>query len=223
MTGAPTPAREGTPPVSTPVDPPGPIDPSAPCPDARDDWDDATLVGRSASGDDESFAVLVRRYQAPLYRYAWRLVQDRRTAEDVTQEAFVTAWRRLPSLVRPESFRSWLYQIATRRSIDVIRARRPEQPLDPTGSSGEAHEPASTEFGPADAAEHRDQLVDLAAALQELPVTQRAAWSMREIDGLSYDEIATALVLPVSTVRGRIARARHELAERMGAWQTTRD
>jgi RNA polymerase sigma-70 factor (ECF subfamily) len=188
-----------------------------------EDWDDATLVGRSTDGDDLAFAVLVRRYQAPLYRHAWRLTQDRRTAEDVTQEAFVTAWRRLPGLARPESFRSWLYQIATRRSIDAVRARRPEQPLDPTGSVGAAQSLAAAEPGPADAVERREQLQDLASALQELPLGQRAAWSMREIDGLSYDEIATALVLPVSTVRGRIARARRDLAERMSAWQTTRD
>ena len=77
--------------------------------------------------------------------------------------------------------------------------------------------------GPAEVTEQHEQLSDLAAALQELPLGQRAAWSMREIDGLSYDEIAVALVLPVSTVRGRIARARHELAGRMSAWQTTRD
>jgi RNA polymerase sigma-70 factor (ECF subfamily) len=188
-----------------------------------EDWDDATLVGRSTSGDDQAFAVLVRRYQAPLFRHAWRLTQDRRTAEDVTQEAFVTAWRRLPGLARPESFRSWLYQIATRRSIDAVRARRPEQPVDTTGTVAPTDAFVSAEPGPAAVAEQREQLEDLAAALQALPLGQRAAWSMREIDGLSYEEIAVALVLPVSTVRGRIARARHELAERMSAWQTTRD
>jgi RNA polymerase sigma-70 factor (ECF subfamily) len=188
--------------------------------ESPEDWDDATLVGRSVSGDDQAFAVLVRRYQSPLYRHAWRLTQDRRTAEDVVQEAFVTAWRRLPTLDRAESFRSWLYQITTRRSIDVVRARRPEQPVDTVAP---AAEPASTEAGPATRLEQRAQIADLAAALQELPVGQRAAWCLREIDELSYDEIATALELPVSTVRGRIARARHELAERMSAWQTTRD
>jgi RNA polymerase sigma-70 factor (ECF subfamily) len=185
--------------------------------ESPEDWDDATLVGRSVSGDDQAFAVLVRRYQSPLYRHAWRLTQDRRTAEDVVQEAFVTAWRRLPTLDRAESFRSWLYQITTRRSIDVVRARRPEQPVDTVV------EPADTGAGPATRLEQRAQIADLAAALQELPVGQRAAWCLREIDELSYDEIATALELPVSTVRGRIARARHELAERMSAWQTTRD
>jgi RNA polymerase sigma-70 factor (ECF subfamily) len=185
--------------------------------ESPEDWDDATLVGRSVSGDDQAFAVLVRRYQSPLYRHAWRLTQDRRTAEDVVQEAFVTAWRRLPSLDRAESFRSWLYQITTRRSIDVVRARRPEPPVDTVV------EPADTQAGPATRLEQRAQIADLALALQELPVASRAAWCLREIDELSYDEIATALELPVSTVRGRIARARHELAERMSPWQTTRD
>ena len=189
-------------------------------PGSIEDWDDATLVGRSVSGDDQAFGVLVRRYQAPLYRHAWRLTQDRRTAEDVVQEAFVTAWRRLPTLQRAEAFRSWLYQITTRRSIDVVRARRPEQPVD---TLAPAVEPAATEAGPAARLEQRAQLADLATALQELPVGQRAAWCLREIDELSYDEIAAVLDLPVSTVRGRIARARVELAERMRAWQTTRD
>ena len=189
-------------------------------PGPREEWDDATLVGRSASGDDQAFAVLVRRYQGPLFRHAWRLVQNRRTAEDVVQDAFVTAWRRLASLERAESFRSWLYQITTRRSIDVIRARRPEEPLDTLGPTAE---PAAPGPGPETRLEQRAQLADLASALQTLPVAQRAAWSLREIDELSYEEIATALDLPVSTVRGRIARARTELAERMSAWQTTRD
>ena len=188
--------------------------------DDREDWDDATLVGRSASGDDQSFAVLVRRYQGPLFRHALRLVQDRRTAEDVVQEAFLTAWRRLAGLERAESFRSWLYQITTRRSIDVLRARRPEDPLDTLGAAAEPPAPGP---GPETRFEQREQLVDLASALQTLPVTQRAAWTLREIDELSYEEVAAALDLPVSTVRGRIARARRELAERMGAWQTTRD
>ena len=195
-------------------------DPLDVAPGTLEDWDDASLVGRSVSGDDQAFAVLVRRYQSPLYRHAWRLTQDRRTAEDVVQEAFLTAWRRLPSLERAESFRSWLYQITTRRSIDVVRARRPEQPVDLVGT---AAEPSATDPGPATRLEQGAQLADLAVALQRLPVGQRAAWCLREIDELSYDEIAVALELPVSTVRGRIARARLELAERMSAWQTTRD
>jgi RNA polymerase sigma-70 factor (ECF subfamily) len=141
---------------------------------STEDWDDATLVGRSVSGDDRAFEVLVRRYQAALYRHAWRLTQDRRTAEDVVQEAFVTAWRRLPTLDRAESFRSWLYQITTRRSIDVVRARRPEQPVDTVAP---VTEPVSTEAGPATRLEQRAQIADLAAALQELSVGQRAAWS----------------------------------------------
>jgi RNA polymerase sigma-70 factor (ECF subfamily) len=196
-------------------------DASATDPSSQECWDDATLVGRSTSGDEEAFAVLVRRYQAALYRHAWRLTQDRRSAEDVTQEAFVSAWRRLPSLARPESFRSWLYQIATRRSIDLVRSRRPEQPLEAVEDAPpDALTARQTE--PVAVVERREQREALGAALQALPLGQRAAWTMREIDGLSYDEIASALVVPVSTVRGRIARARRELAERMGAWQTTR-
>ena len=185
-----------------------------------DDWDDASLVGRSTSGDDAAFAVLVRRYQAPLFRHALRMTSDRGCAQDVVQEAFLTAWRRLPTLTRPESFRSWLYQITTRRSIDLFRSRHPEQPVDTT--EGELASLASTDAGPEASAEHRAQVGDLAAALETLPLGQRAAWTLREIDGLSYEEVAEVLGVPVSTVRGRIARARGALVERMGAWQTTR-
>lgn len=188
--------------------------------DALESWDDASLVGRATSGDEQAFAVLVRRYQAPIFRHTLRLTRDRRTAEDVAQEAFVTAWRRLPTLAKAESFRSWLYQIATRRSIDLARARQPEQPLDGLGT---VVEPAAPEPGPELRHEQRAQLAHLSAVLAELPLGQRAAWTLREIDDLSYEEIAVVLDVPVSTVRGRIARARQELTERMRAWQTTRD
>ena len=188
---------------------------------AYDDWDDASLVGRSTSGDDDAFAVLVRRYQGPLFRHALRLTPDRRLAEDVVQEAFITAWRRLPTLQDPAAFRSWLYQITTRRSIDAFRALKPETPVDTTGP--DSLDVPAPELGPEARAEQRAQLGDLTAALQELPLGQRAAWSMREIDGLSYEEVAVALGVPLSTVRGRIARARAELVERMASWQTTRD
>ena len=187
----------------------------------KDTWDDASLVGRAASGDEAAFAALVRRYQAPLFRHALRLTSERRSAEDVVQEAFLTAWRRLPTLAQPESVRSWLYQITTRRSIDLFRSRHPEVPVDTT--EGELARVESTDVGPEAAAEQRAQLGDRAAALQTLPVGQRAAWALREIDGLSYEEVAVALGVPVSTVRGRIARARAELVERMASWQTTRD
>jgi RNA polymerase sigma-70 factor, ECF subfamily len=200
---------------------PDPLDPSdVRDPLDKDTWDDASLVGRATSGDEGAFAALVRRYQAPLFRHALRLTSDRKAAEDVVQEAFITAWRRLPTLTRPEAFRSWLYQITTRRSIDLFRSRHPEQPVDTT--EGEMAVLVSSDAGPDTVAEQRAQLGDLAAALQTLPVGQRAAWALREIDGLSYEEVADALRVPVSTVRGRIARARGALVERMGAWQTTR-
>jgi RNA polymerase sigma-70 factor (ECF subfamily) len=181
-------------------------------------WDDTTLVGRATSGDDRAFAVLVARYQAPIFRHAWRLTQDPSSAEDITQDTFITAWQRLPTLTRLDAFRGWLYQIATHRCIDHLRCRRPQQRLVASDQTDRAL--VSAEPDPAAAHEQRQQLQELGAALQTLPVDQRAAWAMREIDGLSYEEIATALIVPLSTVRGRIARARRELAERMSAWQT---
>ncbi len=183
--------------------------------------DEATVVARARDGNVEAFEALVDHYQTPLFRYAYRLLGDRGSAEDVVQETFVGAWRGLPTLTSTAAFRGWLYQIATRRSFDLLRVRRP-QPTAPDeederrGSLGDA---ARDRDDPAQMVVRRAQVQALQAALATLPPEQRAAWSMHQIDGLSYDEVAVALRVPPSTVRGRIARARQNLAERMASWR----
>lgn len=187
----------------------------------RSPWDEVTLVTRAQDGSTRAFETLLDHYQTPLFRYAYRLLDDRGNAEDVVQETFVAVWRGLPTLTAPAAFQGWLYQIATRRAFDMLRARRPQVEW-----PNEDEEPPSTAGSkpvgrndPARLAVHKAQFEALQQALATLPPQQRAAWSMQRIDGLSYDEIAVALSLPVSTVRGRIARARQTLAERMASWR----
>jgi len=183
--------------------------------------DEVTLVARAQDGSTQAFETLLDRYQTPLFRYAYRLLNDRSGAEDVVQETFIAAWRGLPTLSAPGAFRGWLYQIATRRAFDVLRTRRPqaewpdEDEIQPT-SLGGGPRPSDD---PAGVAVRKAKFEALQQALGSLPPQQRAAWTMQRIDCLSYDEIAVALSLPVSTVRGRIARARQTLAERMASWR----
>ncbi|MET0695398.1 MAG: sigma-70 family RNA polymerase sigma factor [Propionibacteriaceae bacterium] len=183
--------------------------------------DEFTVVARAQDGSTRAFEMLLDRYQTPLFRYAYRLLNDRSASEDVVQETFIAAWRGLPTLSSPGAFRGWLYQIATRRVFDVLRARRPQVEWpdedDPHPANFDVASPSQGD--PAGLAVQQAQFEALHLALATLPPQQRAAWTMQRIDGLSYDEIAVALSLPVSTVRGRIARARQTLAERMASWR----
>lgn len=183
------------------------------------DWDEATLVSRAQVGDATAFGLLVGRYQAPLFRHAVRLLRDRAGAEDVVQESLVTAWRNLPGLARVGAFRGWLYQIVTRRTLNALRSRRPVQEFDEHQPPGDLRGGSRVGEDPAVLTERAAQLAALDAAVGQLSEDQRLAWLLREVDGLSYEEIAMATSQPLSTVRGRIARARREVAERMSSWR----
>lgn len=189
---------------------------------------EATIVGRAQDGDLASFEVLLRCYQAPIYRLARRMVTDRGDAEDIVQDTFVQVWRQLPTLAEPARFRSWLYQIATRRCLTVLRSRsrRPVSPvadddLQAVHDSSHAIRYGEPSHGgePAAAAQHAATRRDLDTVLATLPADQRLCWLLRETHDLSYNEIAQATNLPVPTVRGRIARARHNLTKGMSPWR----
>lgn len=176
-------------------------------------------MGRAQEGDVDAFEMLLRHYQTPLYRLAHRLVNDRGEAEDIVQDTFIQAWRRLPSLTELEAFRSWIYQITTRRCLDLLRtrSRRRTDATDSDRMTDVASTDATTD--PAAAATYQAHLRGLADHLGRLPDDQRACWVLRELHELSYHEIAFAMRLPVSTVRGRIARARQNLMRGMESWR----
>jgi RNA polymerase sigma-70 factor (ECF subfamily) len=176
--------------------------------------DTATLVIRACDGDVHAFEQLVTCYQAPMYRLAVRMLGRAGDAEDVVQEAFVTAWRRLSELRSGAAFESWLYQITTNRCLNVLRARKPIAELDPETA------PGRSECQPEQAAEISGELAALRAALTTLTPAQRACWLLREAHGRSYEEIAVIVGTTSTTaVRGRIARARAQLAEVMRPWR----
>ncbi len=186
---------------------------------------EATAVGRAQDGDLAAFETLVRHYQGPLFRLALRLLSDRGEAEDALQDALVQIWRRLPSLSDPQAFRRWAYQVMTRRCVSLLRARArravapvPQEDLVEVTPDQVASGAGRTE-DPAAAAQYQAQLRGLDMALRALPDEQRACWVLRELHELSYPEIAYAMNLPVSTVRGRLSRARQNLVKEMEAWR----
>jgi RNA polymerase sigma-70 factor (ECF subfamily) len=176
--------------------------------------DDATLVARAREGDVRAYEQLVRRYQGPMYRLAVRMLANVGDAEDVVQEVFLSAWRQLVQLQEDAAFVGWLYRTTTNRCLNVIRARRPraEVELDEHESSGSAGRPER-------AAETSAQLAALVSALDQLTGEQRACWLLCEVHGRSYDEIANTIGTTSTAVRGRIARARAQLAEVMAPWR----
>ena len=181
---------------------------------------DRELVERAQRGDKHAFELLVSKYQRKLARLLSRFIRDPAEVEDVAQEAFIKAYRALPSFRGDSAFYTWLYRIGinTAKNYLVALGRRA---------------PTRTEIDSEDAEgfEHGDQLHDINTpesvlmsrqvaeavneSLRQLPEELRTAITLREIEGLSYDEIAAAMDCPIGTVRSRIFRAREAIAEKL--------
>ncbi len=193
-------------------------------PSGDPDFSETTWVSRAQDGDPTAFEHLVRAYEAELFRLAYRMLNDRGEAEDTIQETFVVVWRQLPTLNDPQAFRAWIYHIATRRCLNVLR-RRSRQRTDVTrGDDFEAetqpHRRAADQSDTPEAvATVAAQRQSLEEVLSTLPHEQQACWVLHELHDLTYPEIAYATGVPLSTVRGRIARARQNLAKGMAAWR----
>ncbi|MEU0932260.1 RNA polymerase sigma factor [Embleya sp. NPDC050154] len=176
--------------------------------------DEGTLVVRAQEGDAEAFEVLMRRHGRSLYTLALRILGRPTDAEDAVQEAFISAWRRLPGFRAESSFLTWMYRIVTNRALNIARTRRPTVGLDQV--------PDRAIEQMADNPERRAEGSAALKALQEAMTTlteeQRACWVLRELHGQSYDEIAAAVGIGANAVRGRIFRARQTLAEAMRPW-----
>lgn len=178
-----------------------------------DEAEDRIIVGRCVDGDVAAFAVLVRRYSPMMKAYARRMLPGSAEVDDAVQEVFVTAWHRLPELRDPDKVKSWLMRLVSHRCIDQIRAERRETDL------ADIEVVAAPEDGPARVAENTERLRALGSALRALPAEQRECWVLREFGELSYGEISIELGIPMSTVRGLIARARKSIIVRMEAWR----
>jgi RNA polymerase sigma-70 factor (ECF subfamily) len=188
---------------------------------------DRQLVERAQRGDKHAFELLVSKYQRKLARLLARFIRDPVEVEDVAQEAFIKAYRALPSFRGDSAFYTWLYRIGinTAKNYLVAMGRRA---------------PTTTEFDTEDAEafEDGDQLRDINTpesmmmsaeiartvndTLEQLPEELRNAITLRELEGLSYEDIAAIMNCPIGTVRSRIFRAREAIAERLRPLLDTR-
>ncbi len=181
---------------------------------------DQLLVERAQRGDKYAFELLVVKYQRRLARLISRFVRDAAEVEDVTQEAFIKAYRALPGFRGESAFYTWLYRIGINSAKNYLLAAK-------------RRVPTTTFFDADDAEDFEDggllrevntpenelmskQVVEVVnASLQQLPDDLRTALTLREIEGLSYEEIADVMNCPIGTVRSRIFRAREAIAENL--------
>jgi RNA polymerase sigma-70 factor, ECF subfamily len=175
--------------------------------------DDAALAERAAGGDLAAFERLVSRHQAVVARVAWRLV-GAGDAEDVSQDAFLRAFHRLPSFRGESSFRSWLLRITHNAALDHLRRRHPD-PVDPSGL--EPSEESARPRPPAERLELRERIDRLERKLRGLTPAHRTVLVLRDVEGLSYEEIADVTDWPLGSVKGRLHRARREFIDMLRA------
>ena len=181
---------------------------------------DQQLVERAQRGDKRAFELLVVKYQRKLERLLSRIVRDPSEIEDVAQEAFVKAYRALPNFRGDSAFYTWLYRIGINTAKNYLIAQGRRAPTSTEYDSEEA-EGFDDAVGLRDINTPEAELMSkqigqtVNAAIDALPEELRTAITLREIDGLAYEEIAKIMDCPIGTVRSRIFRAREAVAERL--------
>ncbi|GAA2780863.1 sigma-70 family RNA polymerase sigma factor [Crossiella cryophila] len=172
---------------------------------------DTELLAAAARGDDAAFDDLVRRHTTRMYRIALRIVGDPAEAEDVVQDAWVSAWRGLAKFRGEAAPTTWLFRVVTNTALAHLRRRQPTVPLDGTA------EPVMTDVAadPERAALRNEQTDLVLRAIATLEPSQRVPLVLRELEELSYEEVAEVLDVPVPTLRSRLYRARVALLAKL--------
>ena len=183
---------------------------------------DAMLVERTVAGDQKAYELLVNKYQRRIQRLIGRMVRDVDLVEDIAQETFIRAYRALAQFRGDAQFYTWLYRIA----VNTAKKSLMELKRDPTVSENsfksaddDETSPLENELTSSETPEallaSKEIAVMVNAAMEALPEDLRQAITLREIDGLSYEEIAEAMSCPIGTVRSRIFRAREAISEKV--------
>jgi RNA polymerase sigma-70 factor (ECF subfamily) len=181
---------------------------------------DRQLVERAQRGDKQAFGLLVQKYQRKLARLLSRFIRDPAEVEDVAQEAFIKAYRALPAFRGDSAFYTWLYRIGINTAKNYLMAlgRRA-----PTSTMLEVEEAEGFDEGeqlrdintPESVLLSNEIAQTVNATIEKLPEELRAAIQLREIEGMSYEDIARVMECPIGTVRSRIFRAREAIAEQL--------
>lgn len=176
---------------------------------------DQRLVERVQQGDKRAFDLLVKKYQHKIIALISRYIQDHYEVQDVAQEAFIKAYRALPRFRAESAFYTWMYRIAinTAKNHLVARGRRPPgSDIDVDDAENYSHALAMKDGDTPEANLMRDELESaIYSVIEQLPDDLRTAISLREFDGMSYEDIAQVMDCPVGTVRSRIFRAREAI------------
>ena len=181
---------------------------------------DRQLVTRAQRGDKRAFELLVEKYQRKLARLLSRLIRDPAEVEDVTQEAFIKAYRALPAFRGDSAFYTWLYRIGINTAKNYLMAMGRRAP---TSTEVEADEAEGFEEGeqlrdintPESVLLSKEIAETVNSTIEKLPEELRTAIQLREIEGMSYEDIARVMDCPIGTVRSRIFRAREAIAEQL--------
>lgn len=180
---------------------------------------DQQLVERVQKGDKRAFDLLVLKYQHKIFAVISRFIRDHAEVQDVAQDAFIKAYRALPNFRGESAFYTWMYRIAinTAKNYLVARNRRPPaSDVDVEDAEFFAGNDAMHEMNTPERNLLRDELQSVIdQAFRDLPDDLRMAVTLREIDGLSYEEIAEAMDCPIGTVRSRIFRAREAIDKKI--------
>jgi RNA polymerase sigma-70 factor (ECF subfamily) len=176
-----------------------------PIPEAPDRNDDRPLVEAARAGSTEAFDALVSRYRAPVVRLAYRLTHDADEANDIAQDAFIRAYRRLDDFKPDRPFARWLFVIARNASLDALRRRRRAAALE-SETVATPDQP-----GPEALALRADEAARVHAALETLPSKYRDVLELYYISDLRYRDIARELDIPIGTVKTYISRAKRRL------------
>jgi RNA polymerase sigma-70 factor (ECF subfamily) len=185
--------------------------------------DEAQMIHYAREGDLDAFNRLVLAYQDMAYNLAYRMMGDPASADDVTQEAFISAYRKLDSF-RGGSFKAWLLRIVTNASYDELRRlkRRPTTPLEPTSNDNEAFEsPVWLKYEgetPEETALRAELNTAIQNCLEGLEPDFRAVVVMVDVQGMDYSDAASAIQKPLGTVKSRLARARVKMQECLRAF-----
>jgi RNA polymerase sigma-70 factor (ECF subfamily) len=184
--------------------------------------DDAQLVVRSLSQDHEAFGQLIDRHASKIVNLAYRMVGNRAEAEDLAQEAFLTAFKALPTFRADSKFSTWLYRIAANKCKDWLRARRPGMGQQDVDIEEMLDIQIAEERTPERLLSQQQVAQELEQAIQRLPPLYREAFVLKHVEGLSYEEMEAILGVNSDTLKMRVYKGRLQLSRDLAALNSVR-
>ena len=174
--------------------------------------DDAQLVSASKNGDQDTFSLLVQRYQRRVFNLVFRMLQNYEEASEVTQEAFLAAWQGLPSFRGEARFSTWLYRIAYNCALKQLDTRKRDQALQVALQAEQNLEGDDQQNTLLDMLDNQEMVQE---QLSQLPPKYRIVLILRHLQEMTYEEMAEVLTMPVGTIKTHLFRARNLLKERL--------